>query len=74
MPAIDARRAAAAMAGIYGNDAVEALYPMLATDSEGKKLGYWGQQLRADLRQGRHAAAGQGVLVGDHVRRQDPAC
>jgi hypothetical protein len=30
-------RAAAAMAGIYGNDAVEALYPMLATDSEGKK-------------------------------------
>ena len=32
-----ARRAAAAMAGIYGNDAVEALYPMLATDSEGKK-------------------------------------
>jgi hypothetical protein len=30
-------RAAAAMAGIYGNDAVEALYPMLATDSTGKK-------------------------------------
>lgn len=30
-------RAAAAMAGIYGNDAVEALYPLLATDSEGKK-------------------------------------
>ena len=30
-------RAAAAMAGIYGNDAVEALYPMLATDSEGNK-------------------------------------
>jgi Protein of unknown function (DUF1214) len=33
-----ALRAAAAMAGIYGNDAVEALYPMLATDSDGKKL------------------------------------
>jgi hypothetical protein len=32
-----ARRAAAAAAGIYGNDAVEALYPLLATDSEGKK-------------------------------------
>jgi hypothetical protein len=32
-----ARRAAAAMAGIYGNDATEALYPMLAADSEGKK-------------------------------------
>lgn len=30
-------RAAAAMAGIYGNDAVEALYPLLATDSEGNK-------------------------------------
>jgi hypothetical protein len=30
-------RAAAAMAGIYGNDAVEALYPILATDSNGRK-------------------------------------
>ncbi len=30
-------RAAAAMAGIYGNDAVEAMYPLLATDSEGNK-------------------------------------
>ncbi|HXV36293.1 MAG TPA: DUF1254 domain-containing protein [Myxococcota bacterium] len=30
-------RAAAAMAGIYGNDSVEALYPMLAADSEGNK-------------------------------------
>src|SRR5262249_58898184 len=30
-------RAAAAMAGIYGNDAVEALYPILATDSDGNK-------------------------------------
>jgi hypothetical protein len=30
-------RAAAAMAGIYGNDAVEALYPMLAKDSDGNK-------------------------------------
>jgi hypothetical protein len=31
-------RAAAAMAGIYGNDAAEALYPMLATDGDGNKL------------------------------------
>ena len=31
------KRAAAAMAGIYGNDAVEALYPLLGTDSDGKK-------------------------------------
>jgi hypothetical protein len=30
-------RAAAAMAGIYGNDAVEALYPLLSTDADGKK-------------------------------------
>ena len=32
-----ARRAAAAMAGIYGNDAQEALYPLLAAASDGKK-------------------------------------
>ncbi len=32
-----ALRAAAAAVGIYGNDAVEALYPILATDSDGKK-------------------------------------
>src|SRR5262245_54616760 len=29
-------RAAAAMAGIYGNDAVEALYPMLVADTDGQ--------------------------------------
>jgi hypothetical protein len=32
-----ALRAAAAIAGIYGNDAVEALYPILANDSDGNK-------------------------------------
>ena len=31
-------RAAAALAGIYGNDAVEALYPLAATDNTGAKL------------------------------------
>jgi hypothetical protein len=31
------QRAAAAMAGIYGNDAVEAMYPMLVADSDGRK-------------------------------------
>lgn len=31
-------RAAAAMAGIYGNDAVEALYPIAYNDSRGDKL------------------------------------
>jgi hypothetical protein len=30
-------RAAAAMAGIYGNSPAEAVYPLLATDSDGKK-------------------------------------
>jgi hypothetical protein len=30
-------RAAAAIAGIHGNDAAEALYPMLATDSDGNR-------------------------------------
>ncbi len=30
-------RAGAAMAGIYGNDAAEALYPLLVTDNEGNK-------------------------------------
>jgi hypothetical protein len=30
-------RAAAAMAGIYGNSPAEALYPLLATDSDGQK-------------------------------------
>jgi len=33
-----ALRAAAAVAGIYGNDAVEALYPLLATDGDGNKV------------------------------------
>jgi hypothetical protein len=33
-----ALRAAAAMAGIYGNAPAEALYPLLATDAGGKKL------------------------------------
>jgi len=32
-----ALRAAAAMAGIYGNSPAEAVYPLLATDSEGQK-------------------------------------
>jgi hypothetical protein len=31
-------RAAAALAGIYGNDASEALYPLAATDNQGDKL------------------------------------
>jgi hypothetical protein len=31
-------RAAAALAGIYGNDAVEAMYPLAVTDNQGQKL------------------------------------
>ena len=34
----DQLRAAAALAGIYGNDAIEALYPMAVSDSDGRKL------------------------------------
>lgn len=33
-----ALRAAAAMAGIYGNDAAEAMYPILSTDADGQPL------------------------------------
>lgn len=32
------KRAAAAMAGIYGNDAIEAMYPMTRTDATGETL------------------------------------
>ena len=42
-------RAAAAMAGIYGNDAAEALYPLLATDSDGKKPDGSNEPLHADV-------------------------
>ena len=42
-------RAAAAIAGIYGNDQVEALYPLLVTDGEGKKPDCSKNKLHAHL-------------------------
>ena len=65
-------RAAAAKAGIYGNDAVEAMYPMTKTLADGTALDGTQAQLHADLRQG-PVPAGQRLLVGDDVRRQDAA-
>ena len=66
------KRAAAAKGGIYGNDAVEAMYPLTKTLANGEALDGSQAQVHADLRQG-PAAAGQRLLVGDHVRRQDAA-
>ena len=62
-------RAAVAKAGIYGNDAVEAMYP-LASGQHGKYARRQQTQVRADLLQG-PTPAGQRVLVRHHVRRQD---
>ena len=59
-------RAAAAIGGIYGNDAAEALYPLLATDSDGERARWQHEPLHADL-PGRATAARQCVLVGDDV-------
>ena len=64
-------RAAAAIAGIYGNDAVEAMYPMAATTARGQARRQQAP-LHAHL-PGRAVAAGERLLVGDHVRRQDAA-
>jgi hypothetical protein len=58
-------RAAAALAGIYGNDAVEAMYPLAVKDFEGRKLD--GSSYSYTLTFRRSISAGQRVLVGDHV-------
>ena len=63
-------RAAAAKAGIYGNSAEEAMYPMTRVTADGRGPRRQQAQLHDHVCQGR-AAAGQRVLVGDHVRRQD---
>ena len=70
-----AARAAAALAGIYGQQQrlVEALYRLLVKDSDGMRPNCAkGQRLHAGLRR-RTVAARQRVLVGDDVRRQDAA-
>jgi hypothetical protein len=58
-------RTAAAMGGIYGNDAQEALYPFLVTDSDGPKPNC--ATNRYTLRFPRRAAADKRVLVRHDV-------
>ncbi len=57
---------------IFGNDAAEALYPLTRVDGEGQPLDGSKSQLHAHLPR-RPVAAGQRLLVGDDVRRQDAA-
>ena len=65
-------RAAAAMAGILGNSPAEAFYPILVHGQRGQQARHQQERLHADLPGGTDAA-GQRLLVGDHVRRQDAA-
>ena len=64
-------RAAGAKAGIYGNDAVEAMYPLTRRRCRRSAAGRIEAPLRAYLRQGR-VAAGERLLVDHDVRRQEP--
>ncbi len=66
LPGISFARAAAAAAGIYGNDAVEALYPLLATDSDGKKPDTSASRYTLTF-PGWRLASRQRILVGDDV-------
>ena len=65
-------RAAAAKGGIYGNDAVEATYPMTKTLADGEPLDGSKHNYTLTFAAG-PVPAGQRVLVGDDVRRQDAA-
>ena len=60
------KRAAAAQAGIYGNDAEEAMYPLTRIDGDGQDTRRQQAQLHADV-PGRPAAARERLLVGDNV-------
>ena len=59
-------RAAAAKAGIYGNDAVEAMYPMTRSDGHRPAARRQQAQLHAHLPR-RSVPAGERLLVGDDV-------
>ena len=59
-------RMSGAVLGIYGNSKEEAMYPAYFIDSAGQKLD-GSQQLHASVHAG-PVAAGQRVLVADHVR------
>ena len=65
-------RAAVAAAGVYANDSAEAMYPMTRADADGATLD--GAKSRYTLTfLPRKAPAGERLLVGDDVRRQDAA-
>ena len=64
-----AQRAAVAVAGILANDPAEAVYPFTRNDGNGKRLDGSQGQVHADV-SARATAAGQRLLVGDHIRRQ----
>jgi hypothetical protein len=68
----DMLRSAGAHAGLYGNSAKEAIYPTYFTDADKRAAGRLETQLHDDLSEGR-PPAGEGLLVPDHIRRQDPA-
>ena len=59
-------RAAGAKAGIYGNDAVEATYPITKRSARWRAARRQQAQLHADLRAG-PVATGQCLLVSDDV-------
>ena len=59
-------RAGAAKGGLYGNDAVEAMYPYTRTDASGRDARRQQAQLHDHLPDG-PAAAGERLLVGDDV-------
>ena len=59
-------RAGAAKGGLYGNDAVEAMYPYTRVDSDGRDARRQQAQLHDHL-PCRAAPAGECVLVGDDV-------
>ena len=58
-------RAGAAKGGLYGNDAVEAMYPYTRTDATGETLD--GSKHNYTITFPAGTAAGQRLLVGDDV-------
>mgnify|MGYP003694176821 CR=1 FL=1 len=66
-------RAAGAKAGIYGNDAVEATYPMTKTLANGEALDGSKHDYTLTFAAGQ-LSAGERLLVGDDVRRRRRSC
>ena len=64
--AIGSKRAAAALAGIYGNSAEEAVYPLAKSDSTGAELDGSKYNYTVTFPAGR-ISSGQRVLVGHDV-------